>query len=63
MKKRCITCSKHMLLTHNNVCHGLVCMEFGSLTETKDMDAEVETEDESSFDYCDAYDEDSAKQT
>lgn len=32
-------------------------MEYGSLLETKDMDTEVEVDDDSSFDFCDAYDE------
>lgn len=57
MKKKCITCSRHRLLTKKNICEGLVCMEYGSLLETKDMDTEVEVDDDSSFDFCNAYDE------
>lgn len=46
-----------MLLTRRNICYGLVCMEYGSLHESKDMDTEVEVDDDSSFDYCDMYEE------
>lgn len=53
MKKRCIECAKHRVLTYKNFAEGLLCKEWSTnISELKDLDAKVEVDDEDDLDYC-----------